>query len=598
VRGALPLFFVESTMPLALVDPDGRLIAVNSGLCTLVGRPAATLTGARFADLVHADDRLGHVASWGSLFGGVAHSDRVETRLRRPDGTVVPVTMYRHVVIDADNATAVGLAACHDERQVLDLTERASGVAELARTLVETMADAAAAAELVTRYLAEHLGDLAVVWQLSESDDTLDPVAGWHRDPRRRDAVAALLAAGPRSAQDGLLARVLGLGQALHLGPAEVDAHRAALHTSHGTYVDDYGVAALLLVPLRSRGRIVGVVGVSHDRGGNGYAPAAADLVSTVAALGGPVLHGARRLASLTSRERSARSILDAINVGTAVLDADGIVRNVNPAWMRAAQRGGPMRLPVGSDYVAACDAAAADGVAGSAELANAVRTVLAGSVTAYAADCAYRSTDGADAWCHVELTPLESGGCIVTQLDITERKRLEVRLAHEATHDALTGLPNRTLLTDRLELALARDRRGGLRTAVLFCDLDFFKTINDDHGHDAGDAVLRAVAKRFRHTVRASDTVARIGGDEFVVLIESVTNLDEVLVVAGKLVQSLVDEQVGLGLGLPGVSVGVALSEETSNADTLLRQADAAMYSAKQAGRSRVEVAAEGSEP
>src|SRR4051794_3719264 len=133
VRGALPLFFVESTMPLALVDPEGRLLAVNSGLCTLIGRPAVSLTGARFAELVHSDDRLGHVASWGSLFGGVAHSDRVETRLHRPDGTVVPVTMYRHVVIDADNGTAIGLAACHDERQVLDLTERATGVADLAR---------------------------------------------------------------------------------------------------------------------------------------------------------------------------------------------------------------------------------------------------------------------------------------------------------------------------------------------------------------------------------------------------------------------------------------------------------------------------------
>jgi diguanylate cyclase (GGDEF)-like protein len=183
----------------------------------------------------------------------------------------------------------------------------------------------------------------------------------------------------------------------------------------------------------------------------------------------------------------------------------------------------------------------------------------------------------------------------VVDHQDITDRKLLEARLSYEATHDPLTRLPNRTLLIDRIEQALARDRRAGLRTAVLFCDLDYFKQINDQFGHDGGDAVLRAVAQRFAHTVRASDTVARIGGDEFVVLVESVSDLEESLLVADKLVLSLQEPPATEGSAtppLPGVSVGVAVSGEGATAESLLRDADAAMYTAKQTGRSRVEAA------
>jgi diguanylate cyclase (GGDEF)-like protein len=250
-------------------------------------------------------------------------------------------------------------------------------------------------------------------------------------------------------------------------------------------------------------------------------------------------------------------------------------------------------------------DTAAATGVLGAVEVANGVREVLQGVRDEFAGDCAYpwvnRSGEPDETWLHVHasrLTPTREDTrlmVVVDHQDITDRKVLEARLSYEATHDPLTKLPNRTLLLDRVEQALVRDRRAGVRTAVLFCDLDYFKQINDQFGHDGGDAVLRAVAQRFGRTVRASDTVSRIGGDEFVVLVESVSDLDESLLVADKLVLSLQEppsSETSLTPPLPGVSIGVALSQEDSTAESLLRDADAAMYTAKQTGRSRVEAA------
>ena len=175
-----------------------------------------------------------------------------------------------------------------------------------------------------------------------------------------------------------------------------------------------------------------------------------------------------------------------------------------------------------------------------------------------------------------------------VSAQDITERRRAEqdlrdlaAVLSERAVRDPLTGLANRVLLEERLRAALARDARNGRATAVLFLDLDGFKSVNDAHGHDAGDAVLRAVARRLVSAVRPSDTVARLGGDEFVVLVES-TDPDHVAALVERL-RSTVLEPVdvrGEGTVEVGVSIGTAWCAAGQNdARTLLRRADEAMY-------------------
>ena len=171
---------------------------------------------------------------------------------------------------------------------------------------------------------------------------------------------------------------------------------------------------------------------------------------------------------------------------------------------------------------------------------------------------------------------------------DISERKENEDRIRRLAHHDHLTGLPNRNLLNDRMNHALARVRRNGGRMAVLYVDLDRFKPINDTFGHEAGDTVLREVADRLVACVRSSDTVARVGGDEFVVVVEEVSRSAEAARVAGKIIEALgrTFEVKGTACTL-GASVGVAVfPDDGYTLDDVCKAADVAMYRVKHSGR------------
>jgi diguanylate cyclase (GGDEF)-like protein/PAS domain S-box-containing protein len=176
---------------------------------------------------------------------------------------------------------------------------------------------------------------------------------------------------------------------------------------------------------------------------------------------------------------------------------------------------------------------------------------------------------------------------------DIGDLKDVENRLRHLATHDNLTGLPNRTLLYDRLDQALARFHRLGHGVALFYCDLDRFKPVNDEQGHSAGDAVLREIARRIGGVVRATDTAARVGGDEFVVLVEGVDDVGLLRTMATRLIESI-SRPVALGdiTARVGVSIGlVRAADGRDDVDTLMKLADRAMYRAKAAGRGRVEM-------
>jgi diguanylate cyclase (GGDEF)-like protein/PAS domain S-box-containing protein len=174
------------------------------------------------------------------------------------------------------------------------------------------------------------------------------------------------------------------------------------------------------------------------------------------------------------------------------------------------------------------------------------------------------------------------------TVTDITERKEYEVKLRHQATHDALTGLPNRTLLLDRLEQALHFAERDGRMVALAFIDLDQFKLINDTLGHLAGDALLGEVAARLRRSVREADTIARLGGDEFVLVCTQMHNEEEVARSLQRILETVSQPWLTGGAKFAiGCSIGVSLfPRDGRNAETLLKHADSAMYKAKEAGR------------
>ncbi len=193
--------------------------------------------------------------------------------------------------------------------------------------------------------------------------------------------------------------------------------------------------------------------------------------------------------------------------------------------------------------------------------------------------------------WVAISTADGGRAGYVGTMEDVTERRTLEERLLHQATHDSLTGLPNRLLLNEHLARILAASRRSGDRVGVIFCDLDRFKVVNDSLGHETGDHLLKAVARRFGGALRASDVVGRFGGDEFIVLVSGPD--DDTVRAAANRLRSLFDEPFEIGLGRPyavTASIGIALSDEHSTSETLLRDADVAMYRAKERGRGRAE--------
>ena len=180
------------------------------------------------------------------------------------------------------------------------------------------------------------------------------------------------------------------------------------------------------------------------------------------------------------------------------------------------------------------------------------------------------------------------------THQDITERKQQEEMFRHGAQHDALTGLPNRVLLADRLERALLAARRGSGELALLYLDLDGFKEVNDAHGHEAGDVVLRTMARRIHACIRASDTLARLGGDEFVVLLPDMKDHRHALILADKIITEMrrpvtLSQEVSAHLS---ASIGIAFyPEHGTDAQALMTHADQAMYAAKKGGKNAARV-------
>jgi diguanylate cyclase (GGDEF)-like protein/PAS domain S-box-containing protein len=291
--------------------------------------------------------------------------------------------------------------------------------------------------------------------------------------------------------------------------------------------------------------------------------------------------------AALRASEERFRSLVQNSSDVITILDADGSVRWHSESLRRVFGYD-PERL-LHTDELTLVHPDDHDRVAGFVAEAG-----MRPGVTA-AATWRVRHRDGT--WLHTEtvaanlLDDPNVRGLVLNTRDVSERKQLEDQLVHQAFHDGLTGLANRTLFTERVEHALASI--GPTDVAVLFVDLDDFKHVNDSLGHASGDQLLVATAKRLKSCLRPGDTAARFGGDEFAVLLERVTSRDAAAAVAARVIETL-HQPFGLqGRTIPiKASVGVAIGRRgVDDANGLLRNADVAMYAAKAGGKDRYEL-------
>jgi diguanylate cyclase (GGDEF)-like protein len=309
-----------------------------------------------------------------------------------------------------------------------------------------------------------------------------------------------------------------------------------------------------------------------------------------------------RGMDALAVRDAHHRGVLDALRESVAVLNRAGSVVSANRRWNDSVAgylsrtASGAVGAGVGSSYAAILDGWGEE--SWTREALAGLRRILNGEITAYDVP---RTIEREGATYAVRLRGLPTGGAFVIHDDVTALVRADQALTHAAMHDALTGLPNRPLFHDRVERALARvagGNSGGF--SILVVDIDRFAVVNDTHGHAAGDVVLAALAGRIREATGVTDTVARFGGDQFVVVSE-----ESRTEAAAQLLSLKLREAVAAPVGYADVeirvqaSIGIAIcADAASTVPELLRDASAALVEARQAGPSRSRVlSAEGRE-
>ncbi len=297
---------------------------------------------------------------------------------------------------------------------------------------------------------------------------------------------------------------------------------------------------------------------------------------------------------SLLEQKERAQVILHSIGDAVIATDAQGIVEYMNPTaesltgWTGKQAREQPVNM-----LFRVINEQNREKVTYPVS-----RCLQTGRSITYPDHSAVLSRNGREEWpIRASAAPIRNQkgevlGSVIVFSDVTEPRRMAQQMVHQATHDALTELPNRTLLQEQLQAAIERTIRNGLRLVLLFVDLDRFKAVNDGLGHAVGDTLLKAVGTRLKASSREADTVARLGGDEFVIVLENIHHEAQATSIARKVRKALEKPYLieGRECFITG-SIGISLfPRDGRDAETLLKNADAAMYQAKEKGRNNVQ--------
>ncbi|MBV9795466.1 MAG: diguanylate cyclase [Actinobacteria bacterium] len=335
----------------------------------------------------------------------------------------------------------------------------------------------------------------------------------------------------------------------------------------------------ILLAPLYAADQtLIGTLSVDIPADGRRPGPAKRRLLEQFAAHAALAIEHSRQHTLVADSEQLFRAMFDCSPIAIALLTEDQEVTRVNAACEQLLGRGAPELVGRPAAELAP-DAAEGDG-------------------DQY--EVHFTRPDGSEVWGRVNRTSLTGGvrsgpRLILTQIeDITLLRSMQAQFAHAATHDQLTGLPNRALVLDRLTEVLGDAEKTRRRVAVLYCDVDHFKEINDTLGHAAGDQLLTEIGRNLASTARHRDIVGRFGGDEFVLVAYPMPTNTKATALAERVMRTI-RRPVDLGGEpvVPSLSIGVALSGPDDSADSILAAADQALYTAKASGRGQWQLAA-----
>lgn len=289
-----------------------------------------------------------------------------------------------------------------------------------------------------------------------------------------------------------------------------------------------------------------------------------------------------------------AAAVIDALSSHICVVNSNGVIIAVNRAWrnFRDQNSGRACGTDIGAHYLETCKRAEGFGSEEAAAFARGVRSVLTGQSELFRLEYPCHSATEAR-WFLGRATPLAiaQGGAVISHMDITDRKLIEFELSRLAATDSLTGLPNRRYFIETANREVERVRRFGASTSVMMIDLDCFKSVNDTYGHAMGDQALCSFARTCKRSLRPTDLLARLGGEEFAVLLPG-AGAESGIGVAEMLRRSVAETVIENSQGSINITSSSGVTEilrSDQSIDDALRRADSALYAAKRAGRNRV---------